>query len=383
MGVTSLALNISVKLEFRAPETGALVRRGGVADAWAMGALGVAMLALALGAPGGMGVRIIEVALSVAMVASGVLLARAVVTFGRTGKPIGLLPGELALAAAMLYLGTAAPTFHLPKASYGVAVAQFLCVLVGLFLGAAALVVDGASQGVRPRGKRSPAAMVRYGVTLIVGTILLAIGLGQLPNKMLMPPKWSWISFLGITIPGMLLLVAREGVKQQLERSGGQGALSRALRVLATDALLVLGLSIMLFGSFANLNLGMNGYQTGFKGNSAGLLLWAVAALALLLGRGWYKLVVAETGAPLGRRVMSKLLYVVGVVAFIYGERSVLSGKAPMVALGGAAPVVSLILLGALLVLVAGQVAARRVATEDAVEGALAAPLASPVRALA
>jgi hypothetical protein len=117
----------------------------------------------------------------------------------------------------------------------------------------------------------------------------------------------------------------------------------------------------MLYGSYNNLTLGMNGYAVGFKGNTAGLILWVAAALFLLLVRGFYKLAFSQGGRVASRLVVSQLLYVVAIVAFIDGERSVLSGKSPLFSVGGAAPAVALILSGALLVLVLGRVAVQKV----------------------
>ncbi|HWS83414.1 MAG TPA: hypothetical protein VN207_04070, partial [Ktedonobacteraceae bacterium] len=57
-----------------------------------------------------------------------------------------------------------------------------------------------------------------------------------------------------------------------------------------------------------------------------------------------------------GRQVVNQLLYVVVLIAFIYGERSVLTGMAPKIMIGGAAPAALLILLSGLLLLVLGRV---------------------------
>ena len=88
--------------------------------------------------------------------------------------------------------------------------------------------------------------MLRDGVILIVGTILMAIAFGQLAGAALKAPQWNWISFLGITTPGMFLLMGREGIKARLETWQG---LARVPRLFITETLLVLGLAIMLYGS--------------------------------------------------------------------------------------------------------------------------------------
>jgi hypothetical protein len=59
--------------------------------------------------------------------------------------------------------------------------------------------------------------------------------------------------------------------------------------------------------------------------------------------------------------MISKLLYVMAIVLFIYAERSFLSGHAPVFAVGGAAPAVALILLAAFIVLVVARAVAQKV----------------------
>lgn len=343
-----------------------LLRGSSVVDAGALSIIGVFMLVMSILTPIGVGIRIAEIALSGGMLLAGVLLWRAVLTKKRATLHINLLPGEVALAAALLYLGVAMPTFHqgvvpgVGAVSYSAAVIQFIAVLAGLVFGSMALVLSGATRNARPAGKIAPAAIVCDSVILITGTILLAIALGQLPGNALKPPLWNWISFVGITIPGMLLLLVREGVKEGTENWGRSSRFRAVLRLGATEILLIIGLAIMLFGSYANLNLGLNGYVVGIKGNTTGLILLLAAALFLVFVRGFFKLAFVQGST--GQRFANKLLYVVGVIAFIYGERSVLSGHAPLFAAGAAAPTATLILFGALLVLVVGRVFDQKIA---------------------
>jgi hypothetical protein len=114
----------------------------------------------------------------------------------------------------------------------------------------------------------------------------------------------------------------------------------------------------MLFGSYSNLTLGTNGYLylSHIKGNATGFTLWAVAVLFLLLIRGPFKWAFLQGNRQFGRQVVSQLLYVAVLIAFIYGERSVLTGMAPKIIIGGAAPAALLILLSGLLLLVLGRV---------------------------
>jgi hypothetical protein len=273
-------------------------------------------------------------------------------------RGVGILSGDAALANAFFYFGFTMTAFHLGYASPAIALAQFIIVLVGLAFGAGGLALSGVSKPARPLGHITFPIMLRDGVILVVGTILMAIAFGQLSGAALHPPLWNWISFLGITTPGMFVLMGREGVKARLESWRGLASLPR---LLLTETLLVLGLAIMLYGSYSNLTLGVNGYQVGPKGNAIGFILWIVAVLLLLVIRGAFKIGVSRRGNHMGYRMVSKLLYVVAIVLFLYGERSFLSGHAPTFVIGGAAPAVALILFAAFIILVVGRAAAQKV----------------------
>ncbi len=201
--------------------------------------------------------------------------------------------------------------------------------------------------------------MVRDGVLLITGTIVVAIATGQIANPALKAPKWNWISFLGLTVPGMLVLIAREGVKGRSHRRGPQRGATRLAQAGIVETLLVIGLGIMIFGSNANLALGKNGYQTGLKGNSEGLTLWLGAATFLIIVRGLTKVALGPAGSRLAGSLVTSLLYVAAVTALIYGERSVQMGKDPLVSSGGAFLPAAFMLLGGLAVLVLFRPAAR------------------------
>ncbi len=240
------------------------------------------------------------------------------------------------------------------RASYSEGVTQFAGVLGALVLGGFLLVVPaviGAGGGERGEGAWARAA--REGLLLVVGTILLAIGTGQLARSGLMPPKWNWTSFLGITVPGMLVLVVARGAVKSAVRSRAPRSPSSAAGILATELLLVAGLGVMLYGSFTNLNLGANGYEVGLKGNDAGLVLWAAAAAFLVVVRGAVKLAVPHRGR--GPTIALQALYAVGVLAFIYGERAVLMGKDPALTFGGALPAAAAIVAAGVVLLVAGR----------------------------
>lgn len=304
-----------------------------------------------------------EIAFSLGMLHAAFLLWRTILDKKNMAHEVGALPGDAALANAFFYLGFSMTAFHLGYASPAIALAQFITVLAGLVFGAGGLALSGVSKPARPLGHITFPILVRDGVILIVGTILMAIAFGQLAGAALKAPQWNWISFLGITTPGMFLLMGREGIKARLETWQG---LARVPRLLITETLLILGLAIMLYGSYANLTLGVNGYQVGPKGNAAGLILWTVAILLLLMIRGGFKLAVSQRDNHVVYRMISKFIYVLILVIFIYGERSFLSGHAPVFAVGGAAPAVAVILFAAFIILVVGRAASQKVSVSPA-----------------
>src|SRR5258708_15464864 len=322
----------------------------GIVSGCAFTIIGFVLLVTAFATSSGGILKGIQAVFSLGVVAAGVLILRVFLNRQYLSRGVGLLAGEIALACAFLYLGVAMPLFHQGLASPGIAHIQFIIILSIFVFGTGALALSGVSKHSRPLGLVTFPSVVRDGVILLTGTILLAIALGQLPGAALKPPQWNWLSFLGITIPGMLLLVVREGAKERFETQ--QGLARLLLTLLLTDILLVLGLAIMVYGSYSSLTLGANGYQVGFKGNTAGLMLWIGAVLLLLIVRGAFKLAFSHRDNRLSYRLMSKLFYVIAVVLFIYGERSVISGQAPHFIAGGAAPTVALFLLGAFLLLV-------------------------------
>lgn len=118
--------------------------------------------------------------------------------------------------------------------------------------------------------------------------------------------------------------------------------------------MLVGGLFVMIYGSGANLTLGKNGYTTGFKNNATGLTLLLVAAIVLAVVRGAAKRAVPQRNPALVV-VLGNLVYAGAVIAFIYGERSVIMGKPPMLLTGAAAAAASVILVTGVLILVIGR----------------------------
>ena len=261
------------------------------------------------------------------------------------------------LLASLVYLAVTNTEFHQGGVAYGIAVAQFVTVPIGLVLGGTAFALHRPVHDAAHRTGLSD--RVPEGVILVVGTILLGIGLGQLGNERLMPPKWNWVSFLGLTVTGMFVLIVLRGtLKSMVSRGRPSGWPRRLLGVFGTDLLLVAGLGLMLYGALNNLVLGANGFRTGFAGNDDGLVVWIAAALFLIVVRGAFKLAVGDEAGQ-GAAVVTELLYVIGAFAFIVGERSVLSGKPPAVPIGAALPAAGVILLGAVFLLVAARITAK------------------------
>jgi hypothetical protein len=316
---------------------------------------GLVMVALAVvtGAP--LPLRLVEFALAIAVAAPGVWIAKLGIG-GRHPLAVGVLLPEIVLAGALIYLAVAMPVFHTMGVAYPVGLAQFLAVLLALGLGSVGLVLAGATH-VRADevGLVSFPLAVRDGVILIVGTILVAIGTGQFAAAQLTPPKWNWISFGAITVPGMLMLIAREMVKQAHRRDPRVRSLPR---LMLTEAMLLVGLFFMVFGSISNLTLGANGYVKGMAGNTTGLLVLAMAMVFLYVVRGLGKTLAKDHTGRLGvgGAMLANLAFALGVIVFIAGERSVIVGTSPLPSLGAAFPGAVLIAVVGLLILIPGRV---------------------------
>ena len=198
-----------------------LLKIGSIVSAFGLLIIGVVMLVMALLTPIEASRRIVEIVLSSGNLVGGMLLLRDATNKKHAQVSISLWPGEIALLPTFIYLGIAMSAFQLGLASYHDAVIQLIAVLSGFVFGTVALALSGTTRGksAHPKRRVAPAASLRDGVILIVGTILLAIALGQISGAALKPTHWSWISFLGITIPGMLLLIAREGIKREIGRA--------------------------------------------------------------------------------------------------------------------------------------------------------------------
>jgi hypothetical protein len=333
----------------------AAARSGANALGFGTLALATAMAVLAVVAPLDAGARVAETAAAgMAAIGGALLVAR-----GTSAAPTA---GGLMLLAALIYFAVTNEEFQQGGVPYSTAVAQFVTVPVGLVLGATAFALNGRSLAGRRTGRTGD--FVADGVILVIGTILLGIALGQTGNERLMPPKWNWVSFLGLTVTGALvLIVLRAAVKSTFHGHRSLGLPRLLVGVLVTELLLVVGLAVMIYGALNNLVLGANGFRTGFNGNGDGLAVWIGAALFLVVVRGGFKLAWwKERG--LGRATVRELLYVAGVFAFIVGERSVISGKPPGVSSGAALAAAVVILLGALFLLVPVRITAKQARPE-------------------
>ncbi len=323
--------------------------------------VGAGMVALAFASYGSLGRFVAEVVVGVIVAASGGALLLSALKGESQSKAAALL-GDLTLLGSLFYLGLALPPFNHGAVGRSVANLQFIAVILAITIGTAAIALAPAPThnftGWKHLGQ---IALAPDGVVLVAGTILLGIGLGQLDKMSLMPPKWSWISFLGLTVPGMIVLVMIRGAVKKLgptEQTLGWRAKGIWV-LLGWEILLVAGLGLLIYGALYNLVLGKNGFQGGFKGNTNGLILWAVAAAFLIFVRGPFERALIQLQERRWYPVVREALYVVGAFAFIVGERSVISGKPPTLATGAAFPVAALIILAAAFLLVPIRLAAK------------------------
>jgi hypothetical protein len=338
-----------------------LIHLAAFAAAVGLLAVGTAMIALSFAAYVSADRWIAEAVVGVIVAAGGAALLLSALK-GETRSKAAALIGDLTLLASLIYLGTALPPFNHGAVGRPVATLQFITVLVAIVIGTAAIALTPSPEhnfaGWNHIGQ---ILLAPDGVVLVAGTILLGIGLGQLDKATLMPPKWNWISFLGLTVPGMIVLVMIRGAAKKL------GPTERTLSwraegiwvLLGYQILLVLGLGVMLYGATNNLSLGANGFKTGFKGNTSGLFLWTVAAALLIFVRGPFACAVIRLRERRWYPVVREMLYVAGAIAFIIGERSVITGKPPALAVGAAFPIAALIILAAGILLVPIRLAAK------------------------
>lgn len=263
-----------------------------------------------------------EAVASLLVIASALALFRS--AHGNERPVAGLLPGELALDGAFLYLAMIAETFRGQHAvPRDVAIAQFAVLILELVGGSGALVFFRTER----QDARSLFAMaVRSGVLLAVGSLLLAMAVAAASVSTFHLPNWNWVSFLGLTVPGILVLIAREEVKKRRPSANHP-----ALATFATDGMLVVGLSLMVWGSTANLTLGVDAFHLGVRGDLVGAGLWLLAAGALLARCVPWPRPRARSGRP---RIAVAIGYIVALTAFVVGERAVELGKQPAIVTG-------------------------------------------------
>lgn len=148
--------------------------------AFGMLALGGAMAVMALIARADAGPRAAEAAAGALVVIGGALLLS-----GRGGERAATA-GGFALLGSLVYLAVTNTQFQEGGIQYSIGVAQFVSVPIALVLGATAFALTPRS--VEARTKTRLSDVVPEGVILVVGTILLGIGLGQVGNERLSRP---------------------------------------------------------------------------------------------------------------------------------------------------------------------------------------------------
>jgi hypothetical protein len=180
----------------------------------------------------------------------------------RRGR-VGILGGELVVDAAFAYtvvvLASRPGAAPLRGAEFLVGLAGIIAGTVGLNL--ARLPVDGR------------AWRVRQAVTMITGTILAAVAVGQLEHPGLVM-RWNWIPFLAFAVPGMLAHLAAT-----MTAPVSSARWSRIPRSSVGTA----GLALLLYGSVNNLGLGAGGWGAGVGLDAGTTAAWAAAFGLLVL----------------------------------------------------------------------------------------------------
>ncbi len=351
----------SVAANAPADEHSGLLQAAALAAGASLLIVGAGMVTLAFAAYVSLGRFIAEAVVGVIVAGGGAALLLSALKGEPRSKAAALI-GDATLLGSLFYLGTVLPPFNHHAVGRTVATLQFIAVILAITIGTAAIALTPAPEHNFTGWKHiGQIALAGDGVVLVAGTILLGIGLGQLDKASLMPPMWNWVSFLGLTVPGMIVLVMIRGAAKKLgptEQTLGWRAKGIWV-LLGWEILLVVGLGVMIYGALYNLVLGKNGFQGGFKGNTNGLLLWAVAAAFLIFVRGSFERALIRLPERRWYPVVREALYVAGAFAFIVGERSVIAGKPPTLATGAALPIALLIILAAAVLLVPIRLAAK------------------------
>lgn len=234
--------------------------------------------------------------LALGAIGGGTVLVAASLT--RHGR-VSVLSGELALLSFFLLLATAAPHLHDGSVPTSTVDVTLLATLLGFVSGAESLILSRRAASPLPQARwlATTSHGFREGEILIVGTILLAAAATSATGPHVPIPRWNWWSFLGLAAPAMFLII---------------GARARP-RNAARTALTVAGLTVMLYGSAANLGAGSNAFRTIPHLTLASLAVCGlgVALVELSISRGRWQ---ATGGVALG------------VVLMALSERSLATG---------------------------------------------------------
>jgi hypothetical protein len=241
-----------------------------------------------------------------------------------------LTAGEVAVDAAFVYFAMSAWTAGPGGVPSARADSQFVIALVGLAFSTALL---SLASPVGRSWRAHLAVIVRDGVVLVVGTLLLAIALSEVTSATLQPPHWNWVSFVMFTLVGMSVVMLGEAALFTHRRTGADWVTPW---LGSAQLLLVIGLTIMIYGSYNNLTLGTTGLSLSFNAVVGGVGAWLVAAAVMAIGYGALRRNPRQAGRLPWRR---ELVYVGAALGFVYGERTVMSGAMPAVHVGSAFPV--------------------------------------------
>lgn len=228
-----------------------------------------------------------------------------------------------------LWILLAGPALHLPSTVQG-ANLWFQLVLVGFFLGTAAISLPGVEGEYRPGIFFRPDLLYGNGAYLARGEIFVALGIKLLTTGEVAHPIWNWWG-LQWALAAMVFMVPFRGMlKMRMRRArflDMDNWMGRGIRpgLWLKEGFLFLSLLLLVYG-FANVYMGKTPF-TWTPGHpmpqSTGPGWWGLAFLAAALVlivpiRGWYKTRLAEP-APFRQDLVKGLMLWLGFGLLIYG----------------------------------------------------------------